>query len=223
MEIRLIVAALIAYALGSIPFGYILVKLFMKQDIRQTGSGNIGATNVARSGKKGLAIATLLLDAGKGTLAVLLARQITDRLYGYSEGAGGVVMVLAALFAVLGHCFPVWLGFKGGKGVATAIGAFAVIDARAALIAFVVFAVIFAASRYVSLSSIVSAAAFPVAAFFSLQPTYRIALVALMTATSVVIILKHQANMQRLLAGTEPKFGAKVVGTTDPIQTEKSV
>lgn len=223
METRLIVAAVIAYGLGSIPFGYILVKLFLKQDIRQTGSGNIGATNVARSGRKGLALATLLLDAGKGTFAVLLARQLTDRFYGYSEGAGGVVMVLAAFFAVLGHCFPVWLGFKGGKGVATAIGAFVLIDARAALIAFIVFALTFAATRYVSLSSIISAAAFPVAAFFSLQPTYRGALISLMSATSLVIILKHHANIRRLIAGTEPKFGAKPIGTTDPIQTEKNV
>jgi len=222
METRLIVAAVIAYALGSIPFGYILVKLFLKQDIRQTGSGNIGATNVARSGKKGLAIATLLLDAGKGTLAVLLARQITDRLYGYSEGAGGVVMVLAALCAVLGHCFPIWLGFKGGKGVATAIGAFALIDARASLIAVVVFALVFAVTRYVSLSSVISAAAFPVAAYFSLQPTYRMALVGLMAATSLVIIVKHHANIRRLLAGTEPRFGTKAIGTSDPIQTEKN-
>lgn len=223
MEIRLIVAAAVAYGLGSIPFGYILVKLFLQQDIRQTGSGNIGATNVARSGRKGLAIATLLLDAGKGTFAVVMARLLTDRLFGYSEGAGGVVMVLAALFAVLGHCFPVWLGFKGGKGVATAIGAFAVIDARASLIAFVIFALLFVVTRYVSLSSIVAAAAFPVAAYFSLQPTYRMALVGFMAATSFVIILKHHANIRRLRAGTEPRFGAKAIATTDPIQTERNV
>lgn len=223
MASRLIVAAVIAYGLGSIPFGYILVKLFLQQDIRQTGSGNIGATNVARSGKKGLALATLLLDAGKGTLAVLLARQITDRLYGYSEGAGGVVMALAALGAVVGHCFPVWLRFKGGKGVATAIGAFAVIDARASLIAVVVFGLVFGVTRYVSLSSIISAAVFPVAAYFSLQPTYWMTLVGLMSATSFVIIAKHHANMRRLLAGTEPKFGKKAIGWNDPAVTEKNL
>src|SRR3954466_700489 len=128
------IIAAVSYLLGSIPFGYILVKLFLKQDIRATGSGNIGATNVARSGAKGLAVATLVLDALKGAVAVLLAAHAAHIVwYPYQEGAPvapwflAQFMALGALMAVLGHMFPLWLWFKGGKGVATAVGAFAVV------------------------------------------------------------------------------------------------
>jgi acyl phosphate:glycerol-3-phosphate acyltransferase len=225
MDPRLIILALVAYLLGSIPFGYILVKLFLKQDIRQTGSGNIGATNVARSGKKGLAIATLLLDATKGFAAVAAARVIFPAAGepGHSEGLAGLAAVLAALFAVLGHCFPVWLRFRGGKGVATAIGAFVAVAAVPSLIAVVSFALTFAITRYVSLGSVVGSAVFPVAAFFSLQPAFRMQILGILILTSAIIILKHHANIRRLIAGTEPKFGVKAAAEADPMQTEKNL
>jgi glycerol-3-phosphate acyltransferase PlsY len=212
-----VIIAAVSYLLGSIPFGYILVRLFLKQDIRATGSGNIGATNVARSGAKGLAIATLLLDAGKGFVAVYavgaLAHggigeisingvQIYDGPFGALEGA------VAALFAILGHLFPIWLKFKGGKGVATGAGAFLAFAPKAVLLVLLVFAMIVVLFRYISLGSIVATAAFPVAVY--LVTGYKSPLVlAIIGLCSLLIILKHHANIRRLLAGTEPKFGAK--------------
>src|SRR4051794_2146824 len=125
------IIAAVSYLLGSIPFGYILVKLFLKQDIRTTGSGNIGATNVARSGAKGLAIATLLLDAGKGALATYLVMMMSAFALTHAgdTGAAGAygLCAFSVMWAVLGHMFPFWLRFQGGKGVATAVGAFALL------------------------------------------------------------------------------------------------
>ena len=234
MDSRLIIIALVAYLLGSIPFGYILVKLFLKQDIRATGSGNIGATNVARSGNKGLAIATLLLDAGKGAMAVIIAARLEAALprKGFLPDAVTpdsihqhlyLPMALAASMAIIGHCFPVWLKFRGGKGVATAIGAFALLSPKAALGAFATFVIIFAVSRYVSLASVLSAAAFPFLVQW-LEPRYRTAiLLTLCALSSLIIILKHHANIRRLIAGTEPKFGKKAIGWNDPAVTEKNL
>ena len=217
------IVAPVAYLLGSIPFGYILVKLFLKQDIRQTGSGNIGATNVARSGKKGLAIATLLLDAAKGSLAVLVTRSIfpSEGQPGYVEGVAGIAAVLAALFAVIGHCFPIWLKFQGGKGVATAVGALVMVAPVPALVSLVIFALVFAVTKFVSLGSIIAAAVFPIVAYFNLQPAFRLRLVAMLAAMSAIVIVKHRANIGRLLAGTEPKFGSKSV-PKNPVQAEHS-
>src|SRR5690349_12045829 len=165
------IVALVSYLLGSIPFGYILVRLFLKTDVRTLGSGNIGATNVGRTGHRGLAIATLLLDAGKGSLAVWHVRFAADHLFRNSPPTfydtiashNEVYLLLgafAALFAVLGHVFPVWLKFKGGKGVATAVGAFALLAPMAVLVALAVFLVTVAISRYVSLGSILGCIAF---------------------------------------------------------------
>src|SRR5438309_10509203 len=151
-----LIAAGTAYFLGSIPFGYILVRLFLKQDIRQTGSGNIGATNVARSGAKGLAIATLLLDASKGFIAVGWIPNVLA--IGFSSETARCV---AAFFAIIGHCFPIWLRFKGGKGVATAAGAFLAFAPVVVADVFAVFLLVVAIFRYVSLGSIVGAALFP--------------------------------------------------------------
>lgn len=248
MDSRLIIVALVAYLLGSIPFGYILVKLFLKQDIRQTGSGNIGATNVARSGKKGLAIATLMLDAAKGALAVGLAWRLNYYYWlgsyyphvtweDYSSGARSsnsnfvlnignealVFLAVASLFAIVGHMFPVWLKFKGGKGVAAAVGAFAILSPRGVLAAIACFAVVFAITRYVSLGSILSATIFPIAAYYAYPETPSLAVLVVMLASSLLIILRHHANIRRLIAGTEPKFGKQAIGTTDPIQTEKNI
>ena len=133
----------IAYLLGSIPFGYLLVRIFRNEDIRAQGSGNIGATNVARSGAKGLGLATLVLDAGKAYLAVMIAKHIAPGMYD--------VAVAAAIAAILGHVFPVWLKFRGGKGVASALGVFLALTWPSGLAVLLVFVAIFALTRYVSL------------------------------------------------------------------------
>jgi glycerol-3-phosphate acyltransferase PlsY len=208
--------ATIAYLLGSIPFGYVLVKFARGEDIRLSGSGNIGATNVARSGAKGLGALTLLLDVLKGAAAVWIAAALAassyNRCAGVSETFGLPcipalrLMSLAALFAVLGHIFPVWLKFKGGKGVATALGVFALLFPKAVLISLVIFMVVLGISRYVSLGSILAALAFPVAAYFLYQPSW-ITLV-LTAAVSAVVVLKHHQNIRRLVGGTENRFGS---------------
>ena len=189
----------IAYLLGSIPFGYILVRLFLHQDIRATGSGNIGATNVARSGAKGLGIATLLLDALKGAAAVLLARHFAP---------GNLDLItLAAVFAILGHVFPIWLGFKGGKGVATALGVYLALSWPAALSALAVFIVILILSKYVSLASILGAVTLPI--FFLLfVPDHSPIVVSSVLFISLLVIVKHHKNIARLKSGTESKFGS---------------
>jgi glycerol-3-phosphate acyltransferase PlsY len=206
----LIIAA-VSYLLGSIPFGYILVRLFMKQDIRLSGSGNIGATNVARSGAKGLGITTLLLDAGKGYLAVVLGIILFQYQSNATDPVQGVLLAaaIAALFAIIGHCFPLWLKFKGGKGVATGVGAFAALAPRAVLVAVVVFAVVLILSRYVSLASVAAAAIFPIAVY-ALHPHLRsTSVLSLIVASSALIVLKHHDNIRRLITGTESRFGAK--------------
>ena len=214
-----LVVALVAYLLGSIPFGYILVKLFLKQDIRQTGSGNIGATNVARSGKKGLAIATLLLDAFKGALAVYLGF-VLGLVF---RGEDFFVAPLAAVCAILGHVFPVWLRFRGGKGVATGVGAFLVLAPKSAALALLCFAIVFAISRVVSLSSIVATATFPFLALRLDANTNDLLFLPFTAAASLLIILKHRANISRLLNGTEPKFTTKKAALpADPIRVEKN-
>ena len=203
-----LIVAVVAYLLGSIPFGYLLVRIFRGEDIRQTGSGNIGATNVARSGAKGLGIATLVLDALKGALAVALAWYVaTDELK--TSACPCIVpaqlMATAALCAVLGHVFPVWLRFKGGKGVATALGVFCVLFPKAILVALAIFILVVAVTRYVSLGSILGAIAFPVAAYFVQHADWLSLLLA--SGVSLIIILKHHQNIRRLLSGTENRFG----------------
>ena len=194
----------IAYLLGSIPFGYLLVRVFRKQDIRSTGSGNIGATNVVRSGAKGLGILTLLLDLGKASLAVLVAAHFAPRtLNGPSD-----LMVGAAVAAVLGHVFPVWLGFRGGKGVASALGALLVLVPSVALAALGVFLLVVLTTRFVSLASIAAAALIPVFAMLFVQdrsPVYLGGIIFL----ALLVIVKHHANIRRLLAGRESRFGSK--------------
>jgi glycerol-3-phosphate acyltransferase PlsY len=192
--------ALIAYLLGSIPFGYVLVRLFRKQDVRATGSGNIGATNVARTSPV-LGVATLALDAAKGMAAVALA-------HFWFPGKPALSGV-AALFAVLGHVFPVWLGFRGGKGVATGLGAFVILAPKTILLMLGIFIGIVLISRYVSLGSIVAVAMFPGLAWFLNDYDCSPFMLLCMGTASVVIVLKHSTNIQRLLTHTEPRFHAR--------------
>ena len=202
------VIAMVAYLLGSIPFGYVLVRLFRKEDIRSKGSGNIGATNVIRSGAKGLGALTFLLDALKGYVAVLAGAWIL-----HIPGLGGFspqnAMALAALCAILGHIYTVWLGFKGGKGVATALGVFIALAWLPALAGLGIFIAVFALSRYVSLASILAAVAFPVFAFVLPHNAYTALLIAVIMIVPLIVILKHRQNINRLLHGTEYRFGKK--------------
>ncbi len=190
----------LAYLLGSIPFGYLLVRIFRKQDIRATGSGNIGATNVARSGAKGLGIATLLLDLGKAFAAVKIAQHLAPGDYDLA--------VAAAVAAILGHVFPIWLSFRGGKGVASALGVFFALTPASALSIFGVFLVILLLTRYVSLASIVAAAAFPIVGFYFV-PLRTPIVIAGFLFIPLLVIVKHHQNIRRLLSGTESRFGSK--------------
>jgi acyl phosphate:glycerol-3-phosphate acyltransferase len=186
-----------SYLLGSIPFGYILLRIFRGQDVRQTGSGNIGATNVARS-SPALGIVTLLLDALKGAAAVAVTRALfPDQM---------MLAAIAALFAILGHAFPVWLRFRGGKGVATGLGSFLMLAPKIVLIALGIFVVMVLAFRYVSLASIVTVALFPLLAWLLKEYGNTPVVLVFMAAASALIIAKHGGNIRRLLAGTEPHF-----------------
>ncbi len=210
-----LIVAVVAYLLGSIPFGYLLVKIFRGEDIRLSGSGNIGATNVARSGAKGLGAVTLLLDALKGAAAVWFAAAFALSKYNTCGGSSTYesfcvsperLMATAALFAVLGHLFPVWLKFKGGKGVATALGVFVMLFPVAVPVSLVIFIVVVAATRYVSLGSILATLSFPIAAWLLYRPD-RVSLL-LVVVTGALITGKHHANIGRLMAGTEGRFGS---------------
>ncbi len=187
--------AALAYLIGSIPFGLILTRMAGLGDIRQVGSGNIGATNVLRTGRRGLAAGTLLLDAAKGALAVGVA--------GYASGV--IWMPLAALCVVAGHCFPVWLRFRGGKGVATGLGALLALDWRMGLAACAIWLAVFAATRISSASALAAFAAAPLLAGFLTPPYWWVAPLAI----AVLVWWRHAANIARLRAGTEPRFGSK--------------
>jgi len=215
---RLLLIAGVGYLLGSIPFGYLLVRIFRGEDVRQSGSGNIGATNVSRKSPV-LGVLTLLLDALKGSIAVALGilpilpvidpapplRVMFDLSFrGVAVGAS-----LAATCAVLGHMFPVWLKFRGGKGVATGLGAFAMIAPKAALFAAAIFLIVVLVSRYVSLGSVISVASFPSLVLSLREYGGDWRALALMGTSSLLIVLRHWSNIQRLLTGTEPRFGAK--------------
>ena len=208
LEISLLVLA--SYLLGSIPVGYLLVRLFRNQDIRSVGSGNIGATNVLRSGGKGLGAATFALDVVKGAAAVALGILIAPQLSGWAPRN---VEALAAVVAVLGHMFPIWLRFRGGKGVATGFGVFLVAAPLAALAAITVFFIVLALSRYVSLASILGAGSFPVFAYFLVHGDRPAFFIAAQIIVAGLIIIKHHANIRRLLSGTENRFGSRTQGT----------
>jgi glycerol-3-phosphate acyltransferase PlsY len=196
-----LIVAPVSYLLGSIPFGYLLVRIFTGEDVRAGGSGNIGATNVARK-SPALGVATLVLDAAKGLAAVLLARTL------FGGPHQRLIMTTAAFFAVLGHLFPVWLKFRGGKGVATSLGAFLLLTPKSILCMVILFLLVAVALRYVSLASIVVAAAFPLLAwaFREYADSRQLILIALVSA---FVIWKHRQNIGRLAEGSEAKLGAK--------------
>ncbi len=198
-------AAALGYLLGSIPFGLVIVRAAGMGDIREIGSGNIGATNVLRTGRKDLAAATLLLDSGKAAIALLIARALFKQDIGYDGVYAGYV---AGAAAYLGHCFPVWLNFKGGKGVATFFG---VLLAGMPLVGlacgalWVLTAIVF---RYSSLAGLVAAVAAPAIAFATNPGAWQ-APVAFCAVLAVLIFVRHHANITRLFNGTEPKIGAR--------------
>ena len=197
----------LAYLLGSIPFGYLIVKASRGDDIRETGSGGTGATNVSRRAGKLAGIATLLLDAAKGAAAVVIATNFLDTSLNVD---GRWLIALAAVAVILGHMFPVWLRFRGGKGVATGVGVFLVLAPIAVDFAAVIFLLIVLSTRYVSLGSIIATATIPLFVWLqhvfirpveSLIPTMTTA-----AAGAILIIFAHRANIRRLAEGTESKF-----------------
>lgn len=184
------------YLAGSIPFGLVLTRLAGLGDIRSIGSGNIGATNVLRTGRKGLAAATLLLDGGKGALVVLLLKVLTD---------DALLPLLGGLGAILGHNFPVWLKFKGGKGVATTFGVMLAAAPLIGILACATWIVVAFVARISSLSALLALALAPVYAFFLGYPTES----AVFAALGALGWLRHAANIRRLIRGEEPRIGAK--------------
>lgn len=200
-NIRLTLAAiLLAYLLGSIPFGVILAMLFGGTDVRKSGSGNIGATNVARVVGPLAGTLTLICDLAKGAGAVLLAGKLS--------GGSASWMMIAGIAALVGHCFPVWLKFTGGKGVATAGGVFLVVSPPACLAAVVLFLLVVIFSRYVSLGSVSAAAAMPLLVYLLWTPRHGppLAVTVGALAAAGLIIYKHRGNLRRLVEGAEPKF-----------------
>lgn len=206
----ILISAGIGYLLGSIPFGYLLVRTFRGADVRTTGSGNIGATNVARTSPL-LGVVTLVLDAAKGLAAVALVLAVfpSQRSLAFT----------AAFASILGHVFPIWLGFRGGKGVATGLGAFLLLTPKAILFAVGVFLVLVAAFRWIALASIVAAASLPFAMSLSGESRgsggpvldigghlVMVTPLAWISAASLLIVTKHHQNIRRLLTGAEPKF-----------------
>lgn len=186
------------YLLGSIPFGLVLTRLAGHGDIRDIGSGNIGATNVLRTGNKALALATLLLDSGKGAIAVLL---ISYLLFGHNT----LMALMVGTGAIVGHCFPVWLGFKGGKGVATTLGTLLAAVPIAGLIACATWLLSAALFRISSLSALIAIALVPVSCFYF----YGTLPATLALCIALLVFVRHKENIQRILKGEEPKIGAK--------------
>jgi glycerol-3-phosphate acyltransferase PlsY len=191
-----LLAILIAYLLGSIPFGYLLTRFTTGKDVRREGSGNIGATNVLRAAGRGAAVATMVLDLGKGFAAVWIAGILTDNSPGW--------MADAALAVMVGHAFPIFLGFKGGKAVATFTGAFLYLTPIPALAGIIVFVITVAVTRYISAGSILAAATFPLGVWLIEHPTPTVVLAALIAA--VIVIYRHKENVQRMRTGKEPVF-----------------
>ncbi len=202
-----------AYLLGSIPFGYLIVRWQKGVDVRSTGSGSTGATNVMRNlGILGF-VATFILDLGKGTFAVLLASRLTSGDARWIPLSGDPRWIaLASVAAILGHCFPVWLKFRGGKGVATGVGVFIALAPVQVALVLILFAIVVAIWRYISLGSIVATASFPLLVYLMKHPLLPIVLGA--AGSALIIITMHHANIRRLLNGTESKVGRKKSGVS---------
>nr|WP_314260045.1 glycerol-3-phosphate 1-O-acyltransferase PlsY [uncultured Devosia sp.] len=196
MDFNLIIAAVLAYLCGSIPFGLLLTRAAGLGDIRAIGSGNIGATNVLRTGNKGLAAGTLVLDALKAAVPVLLARHFLG---------GESAAMVAAVFAFLGHCFPVWLGFKGGKGVAVMIGSLLALSWPVGLIFLAVWLLIAFAQKMSSLAALTASATAPIFAYVITGNVWLAGTVALL---ALMLFYQHRENISRLMAGTESKIGS---------------
>jgi glycerol-3-phosphate acyltransferase PlsY len=202
--VRVLISILVSYLLGSIPFGYLIVSAKTGSDIRETGSGGTGATNVSRRAGKSAGVLTLLLDALKGAAAVLIARFI---LADVQNGAWWIAV--SGIVAMLGHIFPVWLGFRGGKGVATGVGVFAVLAPVPLVCAGVLFFVVVWLTRYVSLGSIVAALSVPIFVWVETLVRPRVDSLPVLMATfagALLIVYAHRENIGRLLSGTENKF-----------------
>lgn len=201
MQIPVLILAC-SYVLGSIPFGYVLVRIFRGEDVRRSGSGNIGATNVSRK-SPALGVLTLLLDAAKGWAAIQIARHWSP--FSEYDPRSIELLAAAALFAILGHMFPVWLKFRGGKGVATALGAFVSFEALAVFWSFVLFTIVLLIGRRISLGSLVTAAVFPVLVWrFGHERDIRV--LAVIAVSAALIIFRHHKNIRRLISGEEPRF-----------------
>jgi len=205
----ILISAAIGYLLGSIPFGYLLVRAFRGADVRATGSGNIGATNVARTSPL-LGIVTLFLDAAKGMAAVALVLGLFPQ--------NRVIAFVAAFCAITGHVFPVWLGFRGGKGVAVGLGSFLLLTPKAILIAIGIFLAVAAVFRWIALASIVATVSLPLLAWALVEAPRNVAATQMgfiagpmlwLAAGSALIVAKHHSNIRRMLSGTEPRLHLK--------------
>jgi acyl phosphate:glycerol-3-phosphate acyltransferase len=209
MNVSVLIAVIVcSYLLGSIPFGYILVRAFQGVDVRSVGSGNIGATNVARSGGKKLALATFLLDAFKGWLPVFVVLH-RPALAAAASLPLTTLGTVAALSALVGHMFTVWLKFQGGKGVATGLGVFLALAPTSALLVLAIFTVIVLVTRYVSLGSIIAAAAFPLILCWREHDKFPAPALLMAAAAALLVIFRHRKNIGRLWAGTESRWGAR--------------
>jgi glycerol-3-phosphate acyltransferase PlsY len=198
--LRLLLVVIIAYLIGSIPFGYLIVRAKGGGDVRETGSGGTGATNVSRRAGKALGVLTLILDALKGAIAVLVARLMFD------ADSTDWFVAAAAIAVIVGHVFPVWLGFRGGKGVATGVGVFLALAPMAVLLAGIIFAAVVAVTRYVSLGSILAAATIPLFVWLFVLEVELKPLLAAAIAGALLIVFAHRGNIARLLSGTEPRI-----------------
>ena len=194
------IVCLTAYLLGSIPFGLLLARILGHTDVRKAGSGNIGATNVMRVAGPVAGILTLLFDTGKGWFAVWIASRV---MHGSSS-----MMIAAGFLALVGHCFPVWLRFRGGKGVATAAGIFLALCPEALLAAFILLALVVWYSRYVSLGSLAAAAAIPLLVYLLWAPHFAPPIIVTLGSIAIasLVIYQHRANIGRLIRGEEPQF-----------------
>ncbi len=202
---RPVLALTVAYLLGSIPFGFLLVRAKQGEDVRDSGSGGTGATNVSRRAGKLAGVVTLLLDALKGGVAVYLARYFLTSDFGVNWWVVG-----AAILVILGHIFPVWLGFRGGKGVATAVGVFLSLSALGVLFSGLVFVIVVWLGRYISLGSIVAVVAFPICiwllSLFAGPVQHRTEILVVACIAGALIVFMHRSNIARIMSGTESKF-----------------